>query len=112
VLGKNGQLPKDFAFPDHNRTGFVSKSDIGRDQHKDSAEEFDVAAIATFKDAVAGNTTLFLYGHVDYCDIFREPHTTAYCFMYIPNAGLHLPLCDRYNGEIAPKGTCQNNSAK
>lgn len=104
-------LPQDFAFPDHVRTGFVSKSDIGRDKHKDTAEEMDIAAVATFKNAAAGNTALFLYGHVDYCDIFGEAHTTAFCFKYVPNAGVNLPLCDRYNGEIAPKSTCENQGS-
>lgn len=108
IAGKNGVLASDFAFPDHKRTGFVSKSDIGRDKHKDSAEELDDQAIATFKQAVAGDTTLFLYGHADYCDIFGHPHSTAYCFRYVPNAGLHLPICDRFNGEIEPRGKCEN----
>lgn len=109
--GKNAKLPPRFAFPDHERHGFISKSDIGRDKHKDSAEEMDADAIATFKDAATGNSTLFLYGHIDYCDIFGEPHTTAYCFIYVPNGGLNLPLCDRYNGEIAPKGKCNDTTA-
>jgi hypothetical protein len=107
IQGNGASLPADFAFPDHARTGFVSNSEIGKDKHKDSAEEFDQSAIATFKDAVDGRITLFIYGHVDYCDIFREPHSAAYCFVYVQNGGLHLPLCDRYNGEIVPKSKCQ-----
>ncbi|MGP8232361.1 MAG: hypothetical protein ACLQL2_06805 [Methylovirgula sp.] len=103
----NASLPKDFAFADHKRTGFVSKSDIGRDKHKDSAEEItDQKDIAMFKAAGDGQITMFLYGHVDYCDIFGEPHSVAFCFIYKRNAGLHLPICDRYNGEIPAKGTC------
>jgi hypothetical protein len=62
--------------------------------------------IETFKAAIKKQTTLFLYGHIDYCDIFGEPHSTAFCFKYVPNGGLSLPKCDRHNGEIAARKNC------
>jgi hypothetical protein len=106
--GKGATLPRGFGFPDHKQisSGFISKSDIGRDKHKDSAGEIEAKDIPTFKDAVDGRTTLFLYGHVDYCDIFKVPRSTAYCFVYVPNGGLHLPLCESFNGEIPPRHEC------
>jgi len=104
--GKDAKLPSDFAFPDHARIGLVSKSDLGRDKHKDGAGEILAKDIPYFKAVVDGTASIFIYGHFNYCDIFGEPHTTAYCFVYVPNGGLHLPLCDRFNGEISPKGHC------
>ena len=108
VAGKNQKLPKNFSFPDEVPvpTGFNSHSDIGRDQHKDGQAVIDDNDIKTFQDAAAGNSTLFVYGHVDYCDIFDEPHSTAFCFIYVLNAGEHPPLCDTFNGEIAPRHIC------
>jgi hypothetical protein len=112
VPEKNATLSSDFAFPDHKRTGLVSKSDLGRDKHKDGGGEIDAKDILLFKNAVDGNATIFIYGHVDYCDIFNKPHSTAYCFLYVPHGGLHLPLCDRFNGEIDARGTCDSVTAK
>jgi len=31
---------------------------------------------------------------------------TAYCFEYERGLGHNLPKCDRFNGEIAPRGVC------
>lgn len=31
--------------------------------------------------------TLFIYGHVDYKDIFRENHSSNFCFIYEPSDG-------------------------
>lgn len=102
-------LPDGFAFLDHTKKepAFASTSDVGRDHHKDVAGPIPDSDIATFKDAAAQKFTLFIYGHVDYCDVFDQPHSTAFCFRYIPNAGLHLPICDRFNGEIPPRGRCK-----
>jgi hypothetical protein len=36
------------------------------------------------KDAQEGKITLFFYGHVDYEDVFKHPHSTLFCFEYMP----------------------------
>jgi hypothetical protein len=104
--GKAASLPTNFAFPNETKKIFISKSDIAKDKHRDGIVELSADDVTAFKDAAADHTTLFLYGHIDYCDIYRQPHTTAYCFKYALNAGLNLPLCDSYNGEILPRGSC------
>jgi hypothetical protein len=113
-VGESVRIPADYSFADHpfNSDYFASKSDIGRDHHKDVAGPIPDKDIVVFKDAIAKKFTLFIYGHVDYCDVFKQPHSTAFCFKYVQNEGTHLPICDRYDGEIPPKVSCQNTDAK
>jgi hypothetical protein len=106
VRGINSKLPSDFAFPDHEQNGFVSVSDIGKDKHKEAVEEIGPRELSMFRDAIASKTTLYIYGHIDYCDVFDQPHSTAFCIIYMKDAGTALPLCDRYNGEIHPNHSC------
>lgn len=106
ITGKVTRLPKDFAFPEHAPYTFDSESDIGRSGTKETAAQIGNADIRTFQLAAQGTMTLFLYGRVNYCDVFGVPHSTAYCFVYVPNAGDHLPLCDRYNGEVPARHAC------
>jgi hypothetical protein len=103
----NVRLPNNFDFPDAPQApdAFNSLSDIGKDKHKDSAGPIPEADIARFRDAAANGKTMFIYGHIDYCDVFHEPHSTAFCFRF-KNAGTNLPICDRYSGEIIPKHEC------
>jgi hypothetical protein len=103
---KGAKLPTNFAFPDDQKHLFISKSDIGKDKHRDAIVALANDDITAFKDAAADRATLFLYGHVDYCDIFQQPHTTAYCFKYVLNGGLNLPLCETYNGRVTPRRSC------
>jgi hypothetical protein len=104
--GKEGRLAANFAFQDLKKARFISKSDIGKDKYKDAIVELPGEELAAFKDAAAERTTVFVYGHIDYCDVFGAPHSTAYCFKYVPNAGLNLPICEVYNGEALPRGRC------
>jgi hypothetical protein len=106
-VSPDARLPERYSFPDPKPPSdhFVSTSDIGRDKHTDSVGPIPDDQIAVFRNAGAKRSTLFIYGHIDYCDIFNEPHSTAFCFKYFQNAG-SLPICDRYNGEIAPQHKC------
>ena len=103
---KAAKLPTNFAFPDDKKHSFVSKSEIGKDKHRDAIVALGADDLTAFKDAAADRTTLFLYGHIDYCDIFPQPYTTAYCFKYVLNGGLNLPLCETHNGEIIRRRSC------
>ena len=104
--GKDGRLPANFSFPDQKKAQFVSKSDIGKDKYRDVIVEIAGDELTAFKDTAAERTTVFLYGHIDYCDVFGAPHSTAYCSKYVPNAGLNLPICEVYNGEAFPRSRC------
>jgi hypothetical protein len=83
-----------------------SSSELGKDEHGDGIGPVTQGGIATLEGAASGARTVFLYGHVDYCDVFGHPHSTAYCFEYERGLGDHLPKCGRFNGEITPRGTC------
>ena len=43
----------------------------------------------------------WLYGHIDYLDVFDEPHVTTFCALYWPFESTNV-LCDRHN-EIDPQ---------
>jgi hypothetical protein len=108
VMRENSRLQNEFVFNDHpsSKDDFNSISDIGRGKPKESVGPIADKDISTFKAAIDKKITLFLFGHVDYCDIFNEAHSTAFCFIYVPNVGSNLPLCDRFNGEIKPRSDC------
>lgn len=100
------QLPADFDFSYNQPTGLVSAADIGRDQGKEFHGEITAGDVPLFRMAASGHSTLYVYGRIDYCDIFRKPRSTAFCFIYKPGVGESLPVCDRYNGEIPARHKC------
>jgi hypothetical protein len=111
---KSAKLPADFKFEDHKQSADESGgiSFIGKDNHRDTYRLIGSADIPLFKEAVAQQSVVFLYGHIDYCDIFNSPHSTVYCFRYVPNSGtLHLS-CDRHNGEAKPLHKCDNDTTR
>ena len=111
---KGAKLPSDFSFEDHKQSADESHgvSYIGRDNHRDTYRAIGDKDISLFKDAVAQQSVIFLYGHIDYCDIFNLPHSTVFCFRYVPNSGtLHLS-CDRHNGEAKPQHRCDDVAIK
>ena len=80
---------------------------MGKDEIDGSISPLSPRGIADLKDAAPGAAvTVFIFGHIDYCDIFGRPHSTAYCVEYKRGMADHLPRCDRYNGEIPPRATC------
>jgi hypothetical protein len=103
---KDPSLPADFDFPYHQPTGLVSAADVGRDQGKEFHGEIGPGDVSMFRMAAEGHSTLYVYGRIDYCDIFRKPRSTAFCFIYKPGVGERLPICDRYNGEIPARHKC------
>lgn len=109
-VGRPGaELPAHFTFPDARPDAlhsFFSSSELGKDEVGTSISPLTDRAVAALKAAGANTSTVFLYGHVDYCDIFGEPHSTAYCFKYERGVGDKLPKCPRFNGGIAPRGAC------
>lgn len=52
-------MPADFDFRDHQPTGLVSATDIGRDQHKDVSGEIGADEVPTFRMAAQGGSTLY-----------------------------------------------------
>jgi hypothetical protein len=109
VPGLNAQLPEEFKFPDSlqppSANLFRSASELGRDKHRDGSGSID-HDIQRFQSADKGVSTLFVYGHVDYCDVFGKPRKTAFCFIYKSGAGEHLPLCYRHNGAAKADHQC------
>jgi hypothetical protein len=99
--GKN--LPPDFTFPDK---GECDESPSMTVIYPKAAPVFSVAAsaqcasaLAAIARGVSGQTTLYLYGHIDYLDVFREKHMTTYCLSWASGTSAY---CDRHN-EIDPK---------
>lgn len=106
----DARLPLNFAFEDYppltqNTDKFVSVSALGRDKHRDAMAPI-VQDVPNFQAVGLGNATVFLHGHIDYCDIFGKPRKTVFCFIYTPDAGERFPLCDRHNGEAKATHSC------
>lgn len=106
--GVNYHIPVEFDFhdaplaPDFNAAIF----DIGRDKSRPVLGPLNAIGMDQIRQAIEKKITLFLYGHIDYCDTFREPHTTEFCTVYIPNGGSAQAMCDRHNGEVPGKHKC------
>jgi hypothetical protein len=108
IPSKNATLPSTLEFPDYsptNGSGLVSTSELARDKHRDGMTPID-NDIDRFHAATTGTSTIYLYGHFEYCDVFGKPRATAFCFLYVPHLGEKLPICDRYNGEIKAHHEC------
>jgi hypothetical protein len=87
-----GQLPADFAFPDHKRDPTMrsidSRSELLPGQQMTHSEKFGADDVTDVWRARRKDIDLFLYGHIDYRDVFGKCHTT--------------PFCGRYEPEISP----------
>jgi hypothetical protein len=80
------RLPENFTYPDYDGVtgGDVrpvwSRATVFPDQiHISFVQVNDLTA---FRDAVARRVSLYLYGHIDYADVYGRPHTTTFCFTY------------------------------
>ena len=109
---KSAKLPPDFNFEDHKESADESRgvSYIGRDNNRDTYRAIGGENISLFKDAVAEHSVVFFYGHIDNCDIFNLPHSTVFCFRYVPNSGTLYLSCDRHNGEAKPQHKCDDGA--
>jgi hypothetical protein len=107
IPSKDAPLPENFDYSDYspNAPALVSTSELARDKHRDGGGAIELD-IDRFRTATKGTSTIYLYGHLDYCDVFGKPRETAFCFLYVPNVGEKLPICDRYNGEIKAHHEC------
>lgn len=113
VHRRAAQLPAGFTFPDLGAADsqhLNSSSELGKDEHGDAIGPLTQNGITTLEETAREADTVFLYGHVDYCDVFGHPHSTAYCFEYARGLGDSLPKCRRFNGEIAARGTCSGDN--
>ena len=99
-VGPYAVIADDFAYEDVNlvEDKFYGEIDVGRDKNRDSGGEIKAEAIPIFKSAVNKEKSLFIYGHVDYCDIFNEPHSTAFCYRYMPNSDNGHLSCRHFKG--------------
>lgn len=84
------QLPADLDF-------IVSKCVVFPGQPLTS--RIAIQDITPFLEAAALKKSLYLYGHVDYQDIYGQTHTTKFCYAYQPNlvAGSHFLPYSRFN---------------
>jgi hypothetical protein len=95
-----------FAFPDTVSNGFKSTGDLGTGKHRDGDGGIGKGDLPSFQAVIQKRGSLYLYGHIDYCDVFGKPRSVGYCYIYVPDVGEQLPLCDRHNGEIPAHHSC------
>jgi hypothetical protein len=73
----NAVLPADFAYPDYNSEKGGSIINLGRGIP--SVFKFPIER-EKYEAARRGQIALFIYGHVDYADIFKNLQSTEFCF--------------------------------
>ena len=78
------KLPKDFSYPDFGEVGPSSVAVLGPGKSKTFTFPFDPKEIEQVRNK---ETALFLYGHIDYIDVFGEPRTSQFNYQYVPIIG-------------------------
>jgi hypothetical protein len=103
VVQKGQSLPKDFSFPDLDECPDSLKSETALYPKVPLPAVTETGncplVLGKMALAVSGHSTLYLYGHVDYEDVFDNPHTTTFCLTWASGTSSY---CDRHN-EIDPQ---------
>jgi hypothetical protein len=101
ILGASSLLPDDFTFPDKEQGAsflvYRSTSMLHPQKAVQYAFMIDFSLIDRCRKK---EIALFFYGHVNYIDIFRKPHTTTFCYQYFPvdvGIGHRLVMWDEHN---------------
>ena len=95
-----GQLPADWPFADHQSTSTnlttIEKRTLFPAQT--FVSKIGVHDLTTFRQAVALTSSVYLYGHIDYRDVFGRDQVTEFCFVYNPWRGRdQFTAIDRHN---------------
>lgn len=105
VPGIGVRLPDDFAFDDFDSIA-VEGADIVRSRMLlNAGQEYAPLTVVTdfapFREAESRTHTMFLYGHIDYTDIYEKTWQHDFCFVYAPSLPppAHLTRYDQHNGE-------------
>jgi hypothetical protein len=105
-------LPPDFTFPDKPRNCDNSTSTLGQNiafsvvsifprTPTRATNFFCPGTYASLQRAVQRELNAFLYGHLDYLDIFNIRRQSTFCFLWLPAQQMALN-CSRHN-EIDPE---------
>lgn len=82
------QLPQNFEYPDlkgHLPPSLdLIKSKVVIHPGQEWKSKIAVHDVSPFIDASKQKVMLFLYGHVDYSDIYDQKHRTDFCYVYEP----------------------------
>jgi hypothetical protein len=94
-------LPDNFKFPDREQIGpfpiYRSVAVLHPEKDIPFAFDFDDTLIERVRK---NEIALFLYGHIDYVDVFDKDHTTNFCYQYFPcdiGMGHSLIMYDEHN---------------
>jgi hypothetical protein len=101
IKGENSALPDDFKFPDkESADSFLIYKSVAV-LHPRKEVTFTFPLDFTIIERVRKNEiVLYLYGHVDYADVFGRDHSTRFCYQYFPVAvgiGHSLVMYDEHN---------------
>ena len=98
-VGKNEELPANFTFPDRPVCGTIQSrnSNLGTIFPNNPPLAWrnicpDQAPVYALVEK--GERAGYLYGHIDYVDIFDSPRRTNFCFSITAAVAV---ICDRYN---------------
>jgi type II secretory pathway pseudopilin PulG len=106
-------LPADFNWPDldtsssGNLKPIVSVSTLGRDQQSTIATPITTKNdIQIFSDVASHRGSAWVYGRVDYCDIFRRTHSKLFCFEFNAVPYQQFTVCDRHTDDQDTRQKC------
>ena len=101
IAGENNALPDGFSFPDQAQTGaFPVYKSVAVLHPAKSAPFTFIFDLALIERCRRKDATLFIYGHIDYVDIFDRPHVSQFCYQYFPvevGIGHSLVMYDEHN---------------
>lgn len=97
------ELPKDFDYPDNppiESAYPMSKSTLNPTESAIAGNQFGAETVAIIIRAREHQASMYIYGHIDYKDVFDKPRTTPFCFRYAPDTtdeAHRFPLCPEHN---------------
>jgi len=98
TIPKGEKLPEDFSFPSKDQCPDALKSETTLYPHVPYGAVAETPAckeaLLMIAQSVAGVSELYLYGHIDYRDIFDEPHKTTFCLEWTSGTSAY---CGRHN---------------
>jgi hypothetical protein len=87
-------LPRNFKYPDYDTTTVIDKSTGAKTGPIPSystimpgkdIKTFGYVNVEWVRRARNKEINLYIYGHVDYIDVFGKSWVTEYCYLYMPN---------------------------
>ena len=96
TMGYGFSLPSEFTYPDYPSKLSLLIGVVSLNPGKDITFNFPFD-IQTVLNARAHKNNLFVYGHIDYRDVFHKRRQSQFCYLYAPDASDGFSTCTEHN---------------